>query len=101
MLFFTLTLRYASRFCFQVLMAASLKMAFSRLWHCVLWLEFADDSEVLALMMEAAGISEASVNFYQTARHYNPEDNHLQVLFCLLSSPTLFLPVDHLFAPLL
>jgi hypothetical protein len=28
-------------------------------------------------MMEAARTSETSVNFYQTTRHYNPEDSHL------------------------
>jgi hypothetical protein len=27
--------------------------------------------------MEAASTSETSVNFYQTTRHNNPEDNHL------------------------
>jgi hypothetical protein len=27
-------------------------------------------------MMEAASISETSVNFYQTTRRYNPEDSH-------------------------
>jgi hypothetical protein len=31
-----------------------------------------------ARMMEAASTSETSVNFYQTTRRYNPEDNHLQ-----------------------
>jgi hypothetical protein len=30
-----------------------------------------------ALMMEAARTSETLVNFYQTTRHYNPEDSHL------------------------
>jgi hypothetical protein len=30
------------------------------------------------LMMEAESTSETSVNFYQTTRHNNPEDNHLQ-----------------------
>jgi hypothetical protein len=30
-----------------------------------------------ALMMEAASTSEASVNFHQTTRRYNPEDSHL------------------------
>jgi hypothetical protein len=29
-------------------------------------------------MMEAAGISETLVNFYQTTRRYNPEDSHLR-----------------------
>jgi hypothetical protein len=28
-------------------------------------------------MMEAARFSEMFVNFYQTARHYSPEDSHL------------------------
>jgi hypothetical protein len=28
-------------------------------------------------MMEAASTSEMSVNFYQTTRHDNPEDSHL------------------------
>jgi hypothetical protein len=32
---------------------------------------------IITLMMEAASTSETSVNFYQTARHYNPEDSHL------------------------
>jgi hypothetical protein len=30
------------------------------------------------MMMEAASTSETLVNFYQTARHYNPEDSHLE-----------------------
>jgi hypothetical protein len=33
---------------------------------------------LIALMMEAARASETLVNFYQTTRHYNPEDNHLR-----------------------
>jgi hypothetical protein len=32
---------------------------------------------LIALMMEAAKSSETLVYFYQTARLYNPEDNHL------------------------
>jgi hypothetical protein len=28
-------------------------------------------------MMEAANTSETYVNFYQTTRRYNPEDNHI------------------------
>jgi hypothetical protein len=32
---------------------------------------------IRALMMEAARTSEKLVNFYQTTRRYNPEDNHL------------------------
>jgi hypothetical protein len=44
---------------------------------------FTNVSEVLAAsiigaMMEAANISETSVNFYQTARRNNLEDSHLQ-----------------------
>jgi hypothetical protein len=31
---------------------------------------------IIALIMEAARTSE-TVNFYQTTRHYNPEDSHL------------------------
>jgi hypothetical protein len=30
----------------------------------------------IALMMEAARTSETLLNFYQTARRYNPEDSH-------------------------
>jgi hypothetical protein len=33
---------------------------------------------IIALMMEAARISETLVNFYQTTRHYNSEDSHLR-----------------------
>jgi hypothetical protein len=29
-------------------------------------------------MIEAARTSETLVNFYQTTRHYNPEDSHLR-----------------------
>jgi hypothetical protein len=36
---------------------------------------------LIALMMEAARTSETLVNFYQTTRHYNPEDSHLQIIF--------------------
>jgi hypothetical protein len=32
---------------------------------------------MIALMMEAARTSETLVNFYQTTRRCNPEDNHL------------------------
>jgi hypothetical protein len=32
----------------------------------------------IALMMEAAGTTETSVNFYQTAWRNIPEDSHLQ-----------------------
>jgi hypothetical protein len=33
---------------------------------------------LIALMMEAARSSEKLVNFYQTARRYNPEYSHLR-----------------------
>jgi hypothetical protein len=32
---------------------------------------------IIALMMEAASTSEASVKFYQTTQYNNPEDSHL------------------------
>jgi hypothetical protein len=34
-----------------------------------------------ALMMEAASTSEMSANFFQTKRHNNSEDSHLQIFF--------------------
>jgi hypothetical protein len=34
------------------------------------------------LMMEAASISETSVNFYYTTLHNNPGDNHLYIFLC-------------------
>jgi hypothetical protein len=34
---------------------------------------------MMALMMEAARISETLVNFYQTTRRYSPEDSILHV----------------------
>jgi hypothetical protein len=37
---------------------------------------------LIALLMEAASISETSVNFYQTTRRNNPEDSHHQGDFC-------------------
>jgi hypothetical protein len=49
----------------------------------VVWHKFTDILEVhavsivRALMVEAASTSETSVNFYQTTRRNNPEDNHL------------------------
>jgi hypothetical protein len=33
---------------------------------------------LFVLLMEAASISETSVNFYQTTRRNNPEDSHLE-----------------------
>jgi hypothetical protein len=55
-----------------------------------------------ALMMEAASISETSVDLYQTAQRNIPEDSHLYArsrenltsqlqLFCLYSVPTCFI----------
>jgi hypothetical protein len=40
--------------------------------------------EIIALMMEAARTYETSVNFYQTTRRYNPEDDsHLRTHMCV------------------
>jgi hypothetical protein len=33
------------------------------------------DCSLIGLIMEAAGISETSVNFYQTPQHNTPEDS--------------------------
>jgi hypothetical protein len=38
---------------------------------------------LIALMVEAARTSETLVNFYRTARRYNPEDSHLSQYFRL------------------
>jgi hypothetical protein len=35
---------------------------------------------MILLMMEAARTSETLVNFYQTTRHYNPEDSRLNMI---------------------
>jgi hypothetical protein len=35
---------------------------------------------LIALMMEVARTSETLINFYQTTRRYNPEDNQLRYL---------------------
>jgi hypothetical protein len=43
--------------------------------------------QVIALMMEAAGTSETSVNFYQTTQRYNPEDSHLRSVLSKTFSP--------------
>jgi hypothetical protein len=49
-------------------------------------------------MMEAAGTSETSVNFYQTTRRYNPEDSHLltvtRLFLALLKIPYQILVLD-------
>jgi hypothetical protein len=33
--------------------------------------------------MEAARASKTLVNFYQTTRHYNPEDSHLRMIMII------------------
>jgi hypothetical protein len=64
---------------FQLLTAASMKMtvfwdvalcSLVEIYWCFRW--------ATALMMEAAGTSETSVNFYQTMWCYNQGDSHLQ-----------------------
>jgi hypothetical protein len=45
----------------------------------VFWVVAPCSLVIIALMMEAARISETLVNFYQTTRCYNPEDSNLQV----------------------
>jgi hypothetical protein len=64
----------------EVLAADSRKMA-------VFWV-VAPCSTVkfIGLMMEAARISETSVNFYQTIWHYNSEDSHLHGGLCFLKA---------------
>jgi hypothetical protein len=44
---------------------------------CAFWRQY-QYHLCIALMMEAASISETLVNFYQTTRRYNPEDSHLR-----------------------
>jgi hypothetical protein len=44
--------------------------------------------QIIVLLMEAARISEKLVNFYQTTRRYNPEDNHLRTHAVRTSNPT-------------
>jgi hypothetical protein len=38
----------------------------------------------IALMMEAAGSSKTSVNFYETTQRNIPEDSHLHNFYCTL-----------------
>jgi hypothetical protein len=52
--------------------------------HYVVWQKFVNISEVLSasiiramMMVEAVSTSEMSVNVYQTAWTYNPQDSHL------------------------
>jgi hypothetical protein len=40
-------------------------------------LDFVSSYQHFTLMIEVASTSETSVNFYQTTRHYDPEDSHL------------------------
>jgi hypothetical protein len=47
-------------------------------WGVVLVVAASIIRAIIALMMEAAGTSETLVNFYQTARRYNPENSHLR-----------------------
>jgi hypothetical protein len=55
--------------------------------RCVVWQKFTDVSEVfaasnitaIALVMEAASISETPADFYQTTRRIIPEDSHLHI----------------------
>jgi hypothetical protein len=37
---------------------------------------------VIAMITEAAGCSETSVNFHQTTRRYNPKDNQFNTHHC-------------------
>jgi hypothetical protein len=53
-----------------------MKMAVFCDLRCIVWQDFTNISEELALFMEAAVISETSVNFYQTTRRNFPEDSH-------------------------
>jgi hypothetical protein len=50
---------------FEVLTAASIKMAVFRV-------------VVIALIIEASRISETSINFYQTTQRNHQEDSHLK-----------------------
>jgi hypothetical protein len=63
---------------FQVLTAASIKMAVFRVVvPCSLAEFYLSFRGAIALMMVAASTSETSINFYQTTWHNNPEDSHL------------------------
>jgi hypothetical protein len=52
---------------------------------------------LMALMIEAAKTSETSVNFYQTARHNDPEDSHLHTRRRKNLKSHIFTPVHILF----
>jgi hypothetical protein len=72
---------------FQVLTAASMKMAVC--WDVVpcglveFYRRFRGVARsIIALIMESASTSETSLNFYQTTRHNIPEDSHLHTRSC-------------------
>jgi hypothetical protein len=80
---------------FQVLTAASIKMAVLWVYAPCSLVKFTDVSEALAasiikavsaecLMMEGVSTSKTSVNFYQTRQRNSPEDSHLQSLLNLI-----------------
>jgi hypothetical protein len=46
-------------------------------------------ASIIALMMEAAGTSETSVNFYQTTWRNNPEATTFRKVFVLIQEITL------------
>jgi hypothetical protein len=63
---------------FQVLTAARIKMAVS--WVVAKYsLIILPTFQWYLLPPSAASTSETSVNFYQTTRRNNPEDNHLRI----------------------
>jgi hypothetical protein len=86
---------------YEVLTAASMKMA-------VFWV--VAPCSLVEVMMEAARTSETLVYFYQTTRHYNPEDCHLRfpssfstkILFAfLISSMRVTCPAHLIFLDLI
>jgi hypothetical protein len=60
-----------------------LRCLFSGLYRGVDWYKSTDVSvifaELVTLVIEAASTSETSVNFYQSTRHFNPEDSHIYI----------------------
>jgi hypothetical protein len=64
---------------YQVIVAASMKMAvFWDVAPCRLVLDSSTIRVIIALIMEAAGTTETSVNFYQTTLRNNLEGVHFQ-----------------------
>jgi hypothetical protein len=54
------------------------QLLYFKMWSLVeVYRRFRGACCLIALMMEAASISETSVNFYQTTRRYIPEDSYL------------------------